>query len=111
MIYDGRSEDFATEMFVIINSTPTRINKSHLVDLYEKVSWAAPDKKFAAQVTEKLYAASNLGRPVDQGGVHHEPLAFLYSGYFRVATHLDWASKGNRPVMAVLRAYDGRLRR
>jgi DGQHR domain-containing protein len=56
VIFDGKSEDFATEMFVIINSTPTRINKSHLVDLYEKVSWAAPDKKFAAQVTEKLYS-------------------------------------------------------
>ena len=40
VIFDGRSEDFATEMFVIINSTPTRINKSHLVDLYERVSWA-----------------------------------------------------------------------
>src|SRR6266704_1653431 len=38
VIFDGRSEDFATEMFVIINSTPTRINKSHLVDLYERVS-------------------------------------------------------------------------
>jgi len=38
VIFDGRSDDFATEMFVIINSTPTRINKSHLVDLYERVS-------------------------------------------------------------------------
>jgi DGQHR domain-containing protein len=56
IIFDGRSEDFATEMFVIINSTPTRINKSHLVDLYERVSWAAPDKKFAARVVEKLYS-------------------------------------------------------
>jgi DGQHR domain-containing protein len=56
IIFDGKSEDFATEMFVIINSTPTRINKSHLVDLYERVSWAAPDKKFAAQVTERLYS-------------------------------------------------------
>jgi DGQHR domain-containing protein len=55
IIFDGRSEDFATEMFVIINSTPTRINKSHLVDLYERVSWAAPDKKFAARVVEHLY--------------------------------------------------------
>src|SRR6187551_996397 len=26
VIFDGRSDDFATEMFVIINSTPTRIN-------------------------------------------------------------------------------------
>ncbi len=55
IIFDGRSEDFATEMFVIINSTPTRINKSHLVDLYERVSWAAPDRKFAARLVEKLY--------------------------------------------------------
>jgi len=55
IIFDGRSEDFATEMFVIINSTPTRINKSHLVDLYEHVSFAAPDRKFAARLVEKLY--------------------------------------------------------
>jgi len=55
VIFDGRSEDFATEMFVIINSTPTRINKSHLVDLYERVSWAAPDRKFAARIVERLY--------------------------------------------------------
>jgi DGQHR domain-containing protein len=55
IIFDGRSEDFAAEMFVIINSTPTRINKSHLVDLYERVSWATPDKKLAAQVVDLLY--------------------------------------------------------
>jgi DGQHR domain-containing protein len=55
VIFDGKQEDLATEMFVIINSTPTRINKSHLVDLYEQVSWAAPDKKFAAKLVEKLY--------------------------------------------------------
>jgi DGQHR domain-containing protein len=59
IIFDGKSEDFATEMFVIINSTPTRINKSHLVDLYERVSWAAPDKKFAARVVDKLYGESD----------------------------------------------------
>jgi len=56
VIFDGKSEDFATEMFVIINSTPTRINKSHLIDLYERVSWAAPDRKFAARLVEKLYS-------------------------------------------------------
>lgn len=55
VIFDGRSEDFATEMFVIINSTPTRINKSHLIDLYEKVSFAEPDRRFAAHITELLY--------------------------------------------------------
>src|SRR5438105_3288412 len=56
VIFDGRSEDFATEVFVIINSTPTRINKSHLVDLYERVSWAEPDRRFAARIVEMLYS-------------------------------------------------------
>ncbi len=56
IIFDGKSENFATEMFVIINSTPTRINKSHLVDLYEKVSWTSPDKKFAARIVDYLYS-------------------------------------------------------
>jgi DGQHR domain-containing protein len=55
VLFDGRSEDFAAEMFVIINSTPTRINKSHLVDLYERISWAEPDRRFAARLVDKLY--------------------------------------------------------
>lgn len=55
IVFDGRSEDFAAEMFVIINSTPTRINKSHLVDLYERVSWADPDRRFAARLVDSLY--------------------------------------------------------
>ena len=59
VIFDGRSEDFATEMFVIINSTPTRINKSHLVDLYERVSWAEPDRRFAAHIAEMLYSEAD----------------------------------------------------
>src|SRR5688500_19174650 len=46
-------------MFVIINSTPTRINKSHLVDLYERVSWAEPDRRFAAHISEMLYSESD----------------------------------------------------
>src|SRR5688572_15300545 len=59
VIFDGRTDDFATEMFVIINSTPTRINKSHLVDLYERVSWAEPDRRFAANIAEMLYNESD----------------------------------------------------
>src|SRR3954463_5508213 len=59
VIFDGRSDDFATEMFVIINSTPTRINKSHLIDLYERVSWAEPDRRFAARIVELLYSESD----------------------------------------------------
>jgi DGQHR domain-containing protein len=59
VIFDGKSEDFAAEMFVIINSTPTRINKSHLVDLYERVSWADPDKRFASRMVEDLYSEAD----------------------------------------------------
>lgn len=55
MVFDAKSADFATEMFVIINSTHTRINKSHLVDLYERVSWESPEKKFAAKIANHLY--------------------------------------------------------
>ena len=55
ILFDGKSADFATEMFVIINSTHTRINKSHLVDLYERVSWETPEKKFAAKLVNQLY--------------------------------------------------------
>jgi hypothetical protein len=46
-------------MFVIINSTHTRINKSHLVDLYERVSWETPEKKFAAKLVNLLYEESD----------------------------------------------------
>ena len=59
VIFDGRTDDFAAEMFVIINSTPTRINRSHLIDLYERVSWATPDRKLAARVVDLLYSESD----------------------------------------------------
>src|SRR5580700_805438 len=59
IIFDGGTEDFATEMFVLINSTPTRINKSHLIDLYERVSWTGPDRRFAANIAEMLYNESD----------------------------------------------------
>jgi len=55
VLFDGKTADFATEMFVIINSTHTRINKSHLVDLYERVSWETPEKKFSAKLVNQLY--------------------------------------------------------
>lgn len=59
VLFDGKSADFATEMFVVINSTHTRINKSHLVDLYERVSWETPEKKFAAKLVNLLYGESD----------------------------------------------------
>src|SRR5437899_12439394 len=46
-------------MFVVINSTHTRINKSHLVDLYERVSWETPEKKLAAKIVNLLYEESD----------------------------------------------------
>jgi DGQHR domain-containing protein len=55
MIFDGKSADFAAEMFVIINSTHTRINKSHLVDLLDRVTSASPEKKMAARLVTMLY--------------------------------------------------------
>ena len=61
----------------------------------------------ASRVTEKLYKSSVFGKPSDKGGVHREPLIREYTGLFRVASHIDWASKGNLPFMAVLRAYMG----
>jgi DGQHR domain-containing protein len=60
VIFDGKTADFATEMFVIINSTHTRINKSHLVDLYAKIEWGTdPHKKLAARIVQSLYAESD----------------------------------------------------
>lgn len=58
MIFDGKSADFAAEMFVIINSTHTRINKSHLVDLLDRVTSASPEKKLAARLVTMMYENS-----------------------------------------------------
>jgi hypothetical protein len=56
VIFDGKTSEFATEMFVVINSTHTKINKSHLVDLYERIEWGTDlDKKFAAKLVRQLY--------------------------------------------------------
>jgi DGQHR domain-containing protein len=60
VIFDGKAADFATEMFVIINSTHTRINKSHLVDLYERIEWGTDlEKKYAAKLVRALYEAGD----------------------------------------------------
>jgi len=59
IIFDRQSRDFAAEMFVVINSTPTRISKSHLVDLYEKVSWISPQQRVAARIVHMLYSRSD----------------------------------------------------
>lgn len=60
VIFDGKTADFATEMFVVINSTHTRINKSHLIDLYERIEWGTdPVKKFAASLVRACYESDD----------------------------------------------------
>ncbi|HZN41095.1 MAG TPA: DGQHR domain-containing protein [Planctomycetota bacterium] len=60
VIFDGKTADFATEMFVVINSTHTRINRSHLIDLFERIEWGTdPEKKYAAQLVRSLYEADD----------------------------------------------------
>ncbi|MGQ9583670.1 MAG: DGQHR domain-containing protein [Thermoplasmatota archaeon] len=56
IIFDGNEEDFAAEMFVIINSTHTRISRSHLIDLMERVTYqTTAEKKWAAWIVSRLY--------------------------------------------------------
>lgn len=98
VVFDGRSADFATEMFVIINSTHTRINRSHLVDLYERVSWESPEKKFAARVVNLLYSQddSPLQYKINRlGGRSKQEKWILQSEIFNelykvVAEHTRW---------------------
>lgn len=60
VIFDGKTADFATEMFVVINSTHTRINKSHIIDLYERIEWGTdPVKKFAASLVRACYESDD----------------------------------------------------
>jgi hypothetical protein len=42
-------------MFVIINSTQTRINRSHLVDLLDRISRYDEETRLAALLVRKLY--------------------------------------------------------
>lgn len=98
VLFDGRSADFATEMFVIINSTHTRINRSHLVDLYERVSWESPEKKFTAKVVNLLYeeADSPLQYKINRlGGRSKQEKWVLQSEIFNellkvVTAHRRW---------------------
>jgi DGQHR domain-containing protein len=55
VIFDGKTGDFAAEMFVIINSTQTRINRSHLIDLLDRISVYDEETRLAANIVRKLY--------------------------------------------------------
>ena len=70
VVFDKSQADFAVEMFVIINSTPTRLNRSHLIDLYDRLSRATPVDKAAAKAVALSYGETDspLHRRVDMLG-------------------------------------------
>jgi DGQHR domain-containing protein len=70
VIFDGKTADFAAEMFVIINSTQTRINRSHLVDLLDRISRYDEQTRMAAILVRKLYeeASSPLQYKINRLG-------------------------------------------
>src|SRR5262245_4123217 len=70
VIFDGKTGDFAAEMFVIINSTQTRINRSHLIDLLDRISQYDDETRLAALVVRKLYeeASSPLQYKINRLG-------------------------------------------
>jgi len=72
VIFDKSQADFAVEMFVIINSTPTRLNRSHLIDLYDRLQRATPLDKAAARAVALCYEETDspLHRKVDMLGRH-----------------------------------------
>jgi DGQHR domain-containing protein len=55
IVFDGKTAQFAAEMFVTINSTQTRINRSHLVDLMDRISRYDQKTRLAAILVRKLY--------------------------------------------------------
>lgn len=70
VIFDGKTGDFAAEMFVIINSTQTRINRSHLIDLLDRISGSDDETRLAAKIVNKLYeeASSPLQYKINRLG-------------------------------------------
>jgi DGQHR domain-containing protein len=122
IIYDGKQEDFAAEMFVIINSTQTKINKSHLVDLMEKVTYGTtPEKKWSAWLVNELYAnpRSPMQYKINKlGGRSHQDKWILQSELFNevlrlvdprrkeednihrfIATEFGWDRRGQAPEL------------
>ncbi len=126
IVFDGKQEGFAAEMFVIINSTQTRINKSHLVDLLDKVTTnASPEKKWAAWIVKCLY--ENVRSPLQYkinmlGGHSHQEKWVMQSELFNeiyrlvarrtkddepgemhrfIATEFGWDRRGCAPEMFI----------
>ena len=105
IVFDGKTAEFATEMFVVINSTHTRINKSHIIDLYERIEWGTDDlKKYAARLVRRLYESgdSPLQYHINMlGGRSQQDLwinqAQAYSEVYRLVTRKSaepWITDG-----------------
>jgi serine protein kinase len=60
----------------------------------------------AARVTRKMWDSSNYSLPVEEGGVHVEPILFDYEGRLRVLASLE-ADPSGVPLMVKLAAYNG----
>jgi DGQHR domain-containing protein len=100
VIFDGKTSEFATQMFVVINSTHTRINKSHLIDLYEKIEWGTDrEKKYAAMLVRRLYEAddSPLQYHINMlGGRSHQDMWINQAQLF-TEVHRVIGLKANKP--------------
>ena len=82
VIFDGKTGDFAAEMFVIINSTQTRINRSHLVDLLDRISPYDDETRLAASS-----CANSTTRPLRRcstRSIGWAGAAVRRSGFFRL---------------------------
>lgn len=101
VIFDGKTADFAAEMFVIINSTQTRINRSHLVDLLDRISRYDDQTRLAALLVRKLYeeASSPLQYKINRlGGRSRQEKWILQAELFNeikklVESHRDFFMK------------------
>lgn len=60
----------------------------------------------ASLVTKKMWNSSNYANPVEEGGVHVEPILFDYEGRLRVLASLEPDPNGV-PLMVKLAAYNG----
>jgi len=102
------------EIFVLAHSNEEEY-RSFLADRKKEPYWDRFQRIYvkypleadqAAKVTEKLWNLSEFALPVDQGGVHVEPILFSYEGRLRTLASLEEDS-GGVPLMVKLQAYNG----
>jgi DGQHR domain-containing protein len=95
-VFDGKSAHFAAEMFVIVNSTHSKIAKSLLVDLMDQVRTANREELVTARVVKRLYldAASPLRYRINRlGGRSAQDKWILQSQLYAEISRLLSATK------------------